>query len=250
MLTSSPTYIHFRVHWQILGPESPRQRFERETFQRFFEELNSNQELGGYDDFSYRPDRCELVKSRGVAPQGGQAFSKVVYSDDALTLVEEFTEDSVGEFSKKIKAVLGSWFRCFPQTLAVVQTCFLRALVDPGGFDDSRRFLSDGVLKLSQVFADKLDAKPHSIGFNFACQSKFGSVPMNLDATIRSWRETRSVWVEVKGSAPMDEPLNAAKHDKAEAVFGRCRNFLEKEVIPLLDEYDRGGTEQRDGESP
>ena len=156
MLTASPRYIHFRTQWQMLGPDSPGQRFERGHFQEFFDRLNSNKEFGGYDDFSYRPDRCELAKARGTAAQGGQAFSKVVYSNDALSLVEEYTDLSTSDFSSKIKVVLGAWFHCFPQTLAIVQICCLRSLVTPSNFSKSYDFLADRVLQMKDGFAARL----------------------------------------------------------------------------------------------
>ncbi|UCE61091.1 MAG: hypothetical protein JSU63_04940 [Phycisphaerales bacterium] len=243
MQIASPNFIHFRIRWQILGPDSPGQGLERAMFQRFFDELNSNPEFGEYDDFSYRPDRCQLAKSRGTAQQGGQAFSKVVYSQDALSVVEEFTELSADEFSQKIKVVLSCWFKCFSQTCAIAQTSCLRALVTPVHFQNSRDFLANGVLKIGPALKEKLDDLPHSVGFNFACQRKPGNTPMNLEAKASSWRDGRAVWIEVTGVAPMDQPLNAVKHDQAQVVFGRCKEFLESEVIPLLNVYDREGTD-------
>lgn len=246
-MKSSPNYIHFRVQWQVLGPESPGQRFERKEFQRFFEKLNANERFGGYDDFLYRPDKCELVKARGTVPQGGQAFSKVVYGNDALSVVEEFAEYSTQEFAQHLKIVLDAWFGCFPQTVIVLQNSCLRALITPLNHDNSLSFLGDDVLKLRSVFQSKLDQMPQKVGFTFACQRKYGSVPLTLEAKVNSWRDRRSVWIEVNGAAPMAQPLNAANHDQAEALFGKCRQFMEEEVVPLLDDYDKASPEDTAG---
>ncbi len=238
-MKSSLRCIHFRCEWQIIGPQSPGQRFERQRFQSFFENLNSNVEFGDYDDFSYRLDHCELGKVRGMSHQGGQAFSKVIYKDDALKLVEEFTAYSIDEFARQIKVVLDAWFECFSETVLVVQNCWIRGLVTPLHSDDSRAFLSETVLGLREGFATRLNEAPLSVGFNFVSQRQYESVPMTLEAKVSSWRDGRSIWIEVHGGVPMSEPLNAARHDRAEAVFGRCRTFLESEVIPLLSDYDR-----------
>lgn len=245
----SPNYIHYRVHWQILGPDSPGQRFERAKFEEFFHKLNEDRRFSGYDDFSYRPNRCELAKS---PTPGGKSFSKVVYSSDAvdtLSIVEEWTEQSVDEFTKKLKIVLGVWFASFPQTLAVVQGCCVRALTSPAHYDDAREFIGNGVLGLGSVFESKLHGMPHKVGFTFACQRDVVSTTTNLECVANSWRDTRSVWVEVRGETLLKRPLNAAGHDQAEAIFAQCSGFLEGEVLPLLFEHDRAG-EEGNTESP
>lgn len=245
----SPTYIHYRVQWQVLGPESPGQRWERKKFQQFFEELNANREFSGYDDFSYRPDRCELVKARGTAPGGAQAFSKVVYDNDALSIVEEWTEESTPEFAQKIKVVLDAWFACFPETLAVVQTCAVRAITEPTSFDDSRRFLGDAVLGLEEGLKSSLQGPLYKVGFTLGCQRQQGMIPMNFECAASSWRDSRSVWTEVRALAPLAEPLNAAKHDQAEVIFGRCVDFMEKELLRLLLYYDGKSEPSGSGET-
>ena len=242
-MQASPSYIYFRVQWQILGPESPGQRFDREKFQKFFEKLNASKEFGGYDDFSYRADRCEFARKHGTTPEGGQVFSKVVYEKDSLSVVEEWTDLSSHDFSQKIKLVLDAWFNGFPETIGVVQSCWVRALA-PRHFQNSRDFLVETVLRLGDVFRDKLTEMPHSVGFSFASQRKFGVGTMNFDSKVSSWRDGRSIWIEVHGVEVLPEPLNVAKHDKAEAIFGRCKGFLETEMLPILDHYDEnsGGT--------
>lgn len=238
----SPSYIHYRVEWKMLGPESPGQRFERKKFQKFFEELNKAQEFSGYDDFSYRPAACELAKSRGPTPQGGQIFSKIVYKNDELTVVEEWTDDSAEEFARKLKIVLDKWFMCFPETLAVVQTCVARALITPRHFDDSRHFLGGAVLGLESAIESTIQSRPHKIGFTFACQRQHGTVPMNLECAVSSWSDNRSVWIEVRAISPLAKPLNATNHDQAEVIFEQCTTFLNQEVLPLLQRYDKEGT--------
>lgn len=246
-MNPSPTYIHYRIQWQVLGPESPGQRFEREKFQKFFDHLNADRHFGGYDDFSYRADRCELVKSRGTDARGGQAFSKVVYQADSLSMVEEWTEHSTDEFAQKIKVVLDDWFKCFPETLAVVQSCWVRALVLPIHVVDSRDFVGGAVLGLKPVLCSKLSEPPYKIGFTLGCRRRFGAVPMNLECIATSWRDNRSVWIEVRADTPLEQPLNATKHDQAETVFGRCTGFLKDEILPLLLHYDKGGNDIRPG---
>jgi len=243
----SPTYIHYRVQWQILGPQSPGQRFERERFQRFFEALNANRQFRGYDDFSYRTDRCELVKNRGTAQDGAKSFSKVVYADDALLIEEEWTDESTLDFVQKLKVVLDGWFKGFPETLAVVQTCSVRALMVPTHSPDSRQFLGDVVLRLQDGLKSSLQGQLLKVGVTLGCQRMQGTTPMNLECAASSWRDNRSVWIEVRALAPLAQPLNAATHDQAEAIFGRCVDFLEKEVIPFLVYYDRKNPDAEGG---
>lgn len=249
-MTPSPTYIHYRVQWKVLGPESPGQRFEREQFQKFFEDLNANREFSGYDDFSYRPDRCELAKARGSAPQGGQAFSKVVYADDTLSIVEEWTDESTRDFAQKLKIVLDCWFGCFAQTLAVVQTCVVRAITTPAHFDDSRHFLGHAVLGLDKALGSRMQGPLYKVGFTLGCQRVQGKIPMNFECVASSWRDNRSVWLEVRADAPLAEPLNAARHDQAETLFGRCTEFLERELLELLLYYNSKDHDSDSGATP
>jgi hypothetical protein len=245
----SLTYVHFRVQWQILGPESPGQKFDREAFQKLFERLNQDRTFGGYDDFLYRGDRCELAKPRGSVAGGGQAFGKVAYGNDILTIVDEWSDASTNEFCQKIKMHLDAWFVCFPSTLAVVQTCWLRALATPVHYEDARQFLGDAVLSLGESFQQKFSAMPHTVGFTFACQRQQPSGPLDFESRISSWRDRRSVWIEVRGVAPLNPPVNAAKHDQAELVFDHCRRFLEDEVVRLLEAYDREGPSNKTKEA-
>lgn len=238
-MNPSPRYIHYRVQWQVLGPDSPGQRFDREKFQKFFEQLNSNRDFGGYDDFSYRADRCELVKSRGSAQTGGPAFSKVVYTPDSLTVVEEWTDHSTEEFAQKLKIVLDAWFGCFGETLALVQSSIVRALFEPRQVNDSRVFLGGRVLGLQPAFDSKLHGPVQKVGLTLGCERRFGEVPMTVECVATSWRDNRSVWMEVKAVTPLEKPLNAASHERAEAIFGRCVAFLTDELLPLLLYYDQ-----------
>jgi len=231
--------IHFRVKWQVIGPDSPGQQFTRDPFQAFFADLNSNKELGGYDDFSHRPGRCELTRTRGSSQYGGQSFSKILYEPDALTVVEEYATESIDEFARKMKIVLDHWFKSFPGTVIVLQNSCIRCLVAPASADNSRLFLSSRVLHLEDSFTSRLSELPQSVGFHFSSQRHHAGVPMNLDAKISSWRDNRSVWIEVNSNAPMPRPLNAVDHDAAESVFDKCRIFLTSEVIPLLRDFDR-----------
>lgn len=238
MVRPSPRYIHFRVRWQILGPDSPGQRFARTSFEDFFHKLNKDKHFAGYDDFSYRPERCELAQVRGSVEGGGQAFSKVVYDDDKLTIVDEWTELNAAEFAKRLKVVLDSWFDCFPQTLAVAQNSWIRALITPANFQDSREFVSNGILKLGKTLDTHLNQRPFKVGFTFGCQQEHSQSPLTLECEANSWRDKRSVWIEVRSLALLRQPLNAPKHDHAEPLFERGVHFLETEVLPLLNSFD------------
>lgn len=244
-MTKSPTYIHFRVQWQLLGPESPGQRFERQLFQDLLATLNADRRLGGYDDFSYRPDRCELAKVRETeTPAGGvvEAFSKVLYENDRLTVVEEWAEMSTEEFARKLADILNAWFKHFPQTLAVIQRCWLRALVSPSHCADSRQFIGDLVLRLGEHLKRTFDQMPHQVGFTVGCQRSWDNQPVFLDTKVYSWRDNRSVWVEVGGMSPLAPPINATAVDRAQMLFAKCKDFLEGEVIKLLHRFDTGSS--------
>ena len=246
----SLTYVHYRIHWKVLGPESPGQRFEREKFQKFFEDLNANREFAGYDDFSYRADRCELAKARGTVPHGGQAFSKVLYESDTLSIVEEWTDESTREFTQKLNIVLDCWFKCFPQTLAVIQTCVVRAITVPAHFDDSRHYLGHAVLGLENTLGSVMQGPMHKVGFALGCQRQQGTIRMNFDCAANSWRDNRSVWLEVRADAQLSEPLSVAKHAQAEGIFGRCIDFLEDELLQLVLYYDEKDTDPKSGATP
>jgi len=240
------TYIHFRVSWRLLGPDAPAPRFERKRFEEFMRRLNADSRIGDYDDFSYRPERCELAKVRGSHPTGGQAFSKVVYAGGELTVVEEWADIAADQFKDKFAGILRTWFDCFPETVAVIEQCCLRALVQPTSTDDARDFVGNRVLKLGDRLQQTFSAMPHKVGFTVSCTRSFaGGEQLLIDTKVSSWRDQRLVWLEVAGNAPMRSPINAANLAAAEQPVTMCRTFLENEVIRLLTHFD--ASEAREG---
>jgi len=231
-------YIHFRVSWQLLSPEGPSPRLERGPFHKFMQKLNADPKIEDYDDLSYRPERCELAKVRGSHPMGGEAFSKVVYAAGQLSVVEEWTDLAGDQFKDKLVGILRVWFECFPQTVAVMEQCCLRALVQPRHSKDSREFVGSKVLQLGGRLQRAFSAMPHQVGFTVSCQRPFSGGDMLVETQVRSWRDTRSVWLEVAGNAPMRTPVNAANLTPAEQPVTVCRRFLEDEVIRLLNDFD------------
>jgi len=239
----SPSYIHFRMGWQLLGPESPGQWFGKEQFRTFWDRLNDSGPLtSGYHDFSYRPNRCELAELRGQREDGRTAFSKISCQPDELTVVEEWAELTADEFAEKFTAVLKVWFEVFPQTFFVVQTSTLRTLVQPTNFNDSRIFLGDRVLNLGPKVHDTFTDMPFKIGFGASCMKKVHDQELFIDATVTSWRDNRLVWTEVQGTAPLAAPLNAGHIEPARLLFTSCRTFLEGELLALLTSYDIPGS--------
>jgi hypothetical protein len=202
------------------------------------QKLNANPNIGDYDDLSYRPERCELAKVRGSHPLGGEAFSKVVYAAGQLSVVEEWADIAADDFNKKFAGILRNWFECFPQMVAVMEQCCLRALVQPRQSTDSREFVGSKVLQLGPRLQRAFSAMPHQVGFTASCQRHFSGGDMFIETQVRSWRDNRSVWLEVAGNAPMRTPINSANLTPAEQPVTVCRRFLEDEVIRLLDDFD------------
>ena len=246
-MIKSPNYIHFRIQWQLMGPNSPGLRFERQVFQDFWNDLRTDPLASDYDDFSYRPDRFELGKLRGDQPRGGQAFSKILYENDLLTVVDEWADVSADEFAQKFTRILSTWFKHFPQTLAVIQRCWLRALMEPRHFEDSRQFLGDRVLGLGGKLQASLHRMPHQVGFTFGCTRDVMNSSLLLDAKVNSWRESRSVWTEVAGVVPLRAPMNATNVETAQVPFAACKDFLEGEVIGLLTKFDEQPSDGEQG---
>ncbi len=239
-MLQSPTYIHFRSQWQLLGPDSPGQPFERRSFQDLMNALNEQPEPIDFDDFSYRPDRCEMGKIRGTRPKGGGAeFTKLIYLNDQLTLVEEWADITADEFRQKFVKVLTNWFRFFPNTVIIAQNCCLRALVQPMNFPDSRQFLGDQVLKIGEPIQSTFETMPFKVGFTVTVLRPIQNYQLVIDTTINSWRDNRSVWVQVNGSSPIAPPINATNPETAKVPFEHCKNFLETEAIRFLNEFDK-----------
>ena len=238
-MIQSPNYIHFRSQWQILGPDSPGQFSDRSRFQELMNILNKEPIALDFDDFTYRSDRCEMGKLRGNRPEGGAAFTKLTYSDKNLTLVEEWADISAQEFKEKFVSVLTAWFQIFPNTAIIAQTCNLRALVQPVNFNDSRQFLGDNILQIGPHMRETfLHGMPFRVGFTFGCVHKLPDCQIFIDTAVNSWRDNRTVWVEVNGISPMSQPINATNTGKTEQAFEACKCFLEDDVIKLLSKFD------------
>jgi hypothetical protein len=238
-MIQSPTYIHFRSQWQLLGPESPGQSFERRSFQDLMNALNEQPEPIDFDDFSYRSDSCEMGRLRGTRPKGGGAeFTKLIYRSDQLTLVEEWAEITADEFKERFVKVLTNWFNFFPNTVIIAQNCCLRALVQPTSLPDSRQFLGDEVLKIGVPIQSTFQTMPFKVGFTVTVLRPIESYQLIIDTTVNSWRDNRSVWVQVNGSSPIAPPINATNPETAKKPFEYCKSFLETEAIRFLSEFD------------
>ena len=238
-MNRSPTYIHFRSQWQVLGSDSPGQFFERKDFQNLLNLINEESAPADFDDFTYRNGRCEMGKLRGVNSQGGPAFSKLVYARDQLTVVEEWADISAEDFIHKFISILDIWFRCFPQTAIVAQNCCLRALIQPINFQDSRKFLGDNILQITDAMTDKFELMPFKIGFTGTWLRQLNSnQQIVIDATVNSWKDNRSVWLQVNGNSPMTPPINATNSGESGGPFLHCKHFLENELVDFLNEYD------------
>lgn len=250
-MRQSPNYIHFRNQWQILGPDSPGQFSDRSRFQELMNVLNKEPIAADFNDFSYRSDRCEMGKLRGNRPEGGLVFTKLTYSDKHLTLVEEWADISAEEFKEKFVHVLTAWFQIFPNTAIIAQTCNLRALVQPVNFKDSRDFLGDRILQIGPPMRDTfLHGMPFRVGFTFGCARDLPDCQLFIDTTVNSWRDNHSIWVEVNGTSPMAQPINATNTEKAEQSFEACKSFLENDIINLLSKFDVvGGNKSKSGDS-
>ena len=239
-MIQSPTYIHFRVQWQMIGPDSPGQRYERKEFQKLFNKLNGPSIDADFNDFSYKPNVCEMSKLREATHHEGQSFSKLAYSNGRLTIVEEWAELTADEFEDKSIKILQAWFEIFPQSIAVYQDCVIRALIEPVHYKDSRVFLGDHVSGLGPAMQSSFRQMPFKIGFNASVERPIDEESkIFIDTLVNSWRDNRNVWVEVNGKTMLPKPINATSHHKAKYPFKTCRDFLEKEVVDLLRQFDK-----------
>jgi len=240
-MLQSPNYIHFRNQWQILGLDSTRQWPDRKSFQKLMNQLNEAPIDADFDDFSYRPGRCEMGKLRGAPPEGGASFSKLVCLPNQITLVEEWAEITADEFKDKFVKIVRAWFDVFPNTAIIAEKCCLRALVQATNFGDSRRFLGDRIMTIGAPMQQTFKSMPFKIGFTFTCLRKTQDYNLYIDTTVNSWKDEKSVWVQVEGTYPMEKPINASNLQIAKFPFEDCKSFLESEVIGFLNQYDKSG---------
>jgi hypothetical protein len=238
-MLQSPNYIHFRNQWQILGFDSAGQWPDRKSFQELMNKLNEAPINLDFDDFSYRTARCEMGKLRGSPPEGGAAFSKLVFISNQITFVEEWAEITAEEFKEKFVKILNAWFNIFPNTAIISQKSCLRALLQPTTFADSRRFLGDHIMKIGAQMQKTFKSMPFKVGFTFTGLRETQGYNLYIDTTVNSWRDNKTVWVQVEGTYPMEKPINATNPDKAKIPFEDCKSFLETEVISFLNQYDK-----------
>jgi hypothetical protein len=238
-MLQSPNYIHFRNQWQILGLDSSGQWPDRASFQSFWSGLNNAPFDAEFDDFSYRPGRCEMGKLRREGQESGPAFTKLVCAPSEVTLIEEWAECTADAFKDKFVEILRVWFEIFPHTAVIAQKCCLRALLQPMTIQDSRSFLGDHVMKIGSSMDKTFKGMPFKVGFTFTCQRKTGDYNLYIDTTVNSWRDNRRVWVQVEGAYPMGKPMNATNPEIAKFPFEDCKSFLEGEVVSFLNQFDR-----------
>jgi len=237
-MLQSPNYIHFRTQWQILGLDSAGRWPEKKDFLQLMNKLNESPINADFDDFAYRLDHCEMGKLRGSVPEGGRAFRKLACSINQITLVEEWVETTADEFKDKFVKVLGAWFSVFSDTAIIAQKCCLRALVQPANFSDSRKFLGDRIMNIGLPMQKTFKGMPFKVGFTFTCLRESRGYKLFIDSTVNSWRDNKSVWVQVEGTYPMEKPINATNPEASKFPFEDCKSFMESEVISFLNKYD------------
>jgi hypothetical protein len=240
-MLQSPNYIHFRNQWQVLGLDAVGQWPDKKAFLKLMDQLNEAPIDADFDDFSYKPEHsvCEMGKLRGSYSEGGQAFTKIACATNQITLVEEWTESTAEHFKDKFVEILKIWFRQFPHTAVIAQKCCLRALVQPTVVSDSRDFLGHCIMKIREPMQQTFKTMPFKVGFTFTCLREMQGYYLYVDTTVNSWRDNRRVWLQVEGSYPMREPMNASNPDKARFPFEDCQSLLESEVIGFLNQFDR-----------
>jgi hypothetical protein len=210
--------------------------------------LNQGPIQADFDDFSYRPARCEMGKQRGGPPEGGAAFSKLVCLTNQITVVEEWAEITAEEFKDKFVKILEAWFALFPNTAIIAQKCCLRALVQPAKFRDSRNFLGDRIMRIGPPMEQMFKSMPFKVGFTFTCLRKTEGYNLFIDTTVNSWKDNQRVWLQVDGTYPMEKPINASNPEIAKFPFEDCRSFLESEVISFLNQFDQAEESTSGGE--
>jgi len=246
-MRQSPNYIHFRNQWQILGLDSSGYWPERKLFQEFMNKLNEAPINADFDDFSYRPARCEMGKLRSGPTKGGGAFTKLVCLSNQITLVEEWAEITANEFTDKFVNILGVWFTLFPNTAIIAQKSCLRALVQPSNFSDSRTFIGDRIMKIGPPMQTTFKGMPFKVGFTFTCLRKTQNYNLFIDTTINSWKDNQTIWIQVEGTYPIEKPINASNTDTTKYPFEDCKSFLESEVICFLNLYDKSNQDDTIG---
>jgi len=233
-LKQSPSYIHFRSQWQILGPESPSQDFSKEDFLELMKKLNAPPVKADFCDFSFKEDSCEMARVRDESK-----FSKLTYKNGHITLTEEWAEISINEFESKSLYVLKAWFELFPLTIAVIQRCCFRAFIQPINSPDSRVFLGDNMLGIGPNMKQAFQEMPYKVGFTVTCQRQKDNSIIDIETKVNSWKDKEDVWIEINGGTPLVEPLNAANCEKSAFLIQYCKDFFEREIISLLNQFDQ-----------
>jgi len=93
-------------------------------------------------------------------------------------------------------------------------------------------------MHIGKSMNETFKSMPFKVGFTFTCLRKTQDYDLFIDTTVNSWRDNRRVWVQVEGTYPMEKPINAANPEVAKFPFEDCKNFLEKEVISFLNQFD------------
>jgi hypothetical protein len=241
-MIQSPNYIHFRIQWQLVYPGTAETLFQGKKFRDLMDKINEDYPLDfSFKDFSDRtPVRCEMANTRRLS-DGREAFSKFIYNNNSIAYIEEWAEISPDEFEQKCNKLLRVWFNLFPQTAIVAQNTCVRALVQPNKFKNSLDFLGDKILNVKQSIHNTFENMPFKIGFTFACPKKQPDcpIPIIIDTSINSWTDNKSVWIQVSSNSPLLPPVNAANIERGTAPVIDSKNFLEDEVLKLLNEYDK-----------
>jgi len=231
-MLSEPDYIHLYCMIQF-----PPTRFGKEDGRQIYMALC--EEPGcEYEHQEVSDSGLMLARRRKGELEGVQSLSTVRLTGQTLEIQEEFPDVPKEEFGGKIEAICRKCFEGARIPLGFFQRVRVRVLVQPSSVSDSRQFVAERVLGLSQrEFFRSLAREPSLVGMrlSFPPTSPGGDV---LDVRVDSWRDKRRVWIQVESQRPLNPPVTAGNTQVLSENVKGVYTFLEGQLIPTLSALD------------
>ncbi len=232
-MLSEPDYINLYCMVQF-----PPTKFGKDVGRQIYIKL-CEEENCEYEHQEVGESQLLLATRRKGELEKAETVSTVRLTGRQLEINEEFPDIPKEDFGPKVEAICSKCFELARIPLGFFQKVRVRALAQPSSVKDSRVFVGDSMLQLSQrEFFRLLTRKPSLVGMRMTFpplneQSDF------VDVRIDSWRDNRRVWIQVESQRPLNPPVAASNTDVLSRNVNAVYGFLEEQLTPALNAFDK-----------
>jgi len=170
-----------------------------------------------------------------VARRGSGCVRSYAFLRDRMRASDERTERTHEEFAHEVMEIAGVALPIFSIPVIIIQSCVIRAIAKPHGYEDSRDFLFNRGLGLSAQRVVQEFRRPAAVAGLRVTFPPLPNEPNEHRVRLESFaRDPSMLFLEVS-SIFHKNPVPAADLTRIVTNFKDCYRFLEDRVCPFVD---------------